>query len=614
MSKKIKPAIKIIPAVGYLRKSTNEETTEKSIADQKARIKLLEPLDRDAKYDIVRWYEKDKGVPGHKRGAKRPDYYRMVQELLTETKAKAILVDDADRFSRADELEVVHDVQELREKYGIRWIHCASQGCVDLVNDPMACWKIALWAMASHEFSKRLSRRISHARLDAAKKYKRSGGTAPYGMENDGNGGLKFGDSKEVKVVRQIFDWFVRQLKSMNWIAGELNRQRIPASFGGKWFTASVRELLRHREYRGDFTYNSRKSGRFHIVNGNQEVVAVSQYDDADRQPWKVTDEGRIVKEGIFKPLIDPEIFDAAQKRLATFELKGGRKPRVDGFPLSRVLVCDNCDNVMNGCQPTGRSYRIYRCAGNSYNGAGTCKSYEIREELILPVVMRMLGEEITDLQKLLSSPPEELVRPNKRQREERAAKQRERDELEQRIQLAVRNIMFSDDARTRRDMDAELTKMRDTLERLDAELSEVPRVSGYSREDLAALNAWWEDFQKRAVSVPVPGKWPKAALFHHDPFSDEGAVLLDARVVNEALHALGCEVRLRWRTDRVRLKNGKEGNRHTLVKGRFRLGQRTREVRFNSANKRKGQQAEGADAEQDESGRFRHSGDFARA
>jgi hypothetical protein len=89
-------------------------------------------------------------------------------------------------------------------------------------------------------------------------------------------------------------------------------------------------------------------------------------------------------------------------------------------------------------------------------------------------------------------------------------------------------------------------------------------------------LSAWWDDFQARAVSVPVPGKvHPVAATFYRDHESEEQAILLDARVVNEALHALGCEVRLRWKTERVTRRDGSQQNHYTLVAGRFRLGQR---------------------------------------
>lgn len=109
MSKK-----QIIKAVAYVRKSDKAEGYETSMADQKTRIKRLKPPLPNSEYDIVQWYDKDAGVPGWKREASRPDYSRLVAELKL-TGAKAILVDDMDRFSRADSMETLHDVQQLRQ-------------------------------------------------------------------------------------------------------------------------------------------------------------------------------------------------------------------------------------------------------------------------------------------------------------------------------------------------------------------------------------------------------------------------------------------------------------------------------------------------------------------
>ena len=287
MSKK--KQTEVIQAVAYCRKSTNTERTEKSIADQRTRITKLKPVEESARYEIVRWYEKDKGIPGWKQGAERPDYFKLVGELK-ETGAKAILVDDMDRFSRADNMDTVRDVSILRDM-GVRYLHAVNQGCRDLVEGGgMVTMQIAMEANASHEFSTRLSRRIANARLDAAKQGMRSGGLPPYGMAMaDADGKpiseedkgrrrgcrLIFGDPKLIKIVRQIFDWFVKHLKSMNWIAAELNRQKVPARHGGVWYVKAIKEVLQRREYRGDFSYNSKKSGQFHIVNGNQEVQAV---------------------------------------------------------------------------------------------------------------------------------------------------------------------------------------------------------------------------------------------------------------------------------------------------------------------------------------------------
>ena len=110
---------------------------------------------------------------------------------------------------------------------------------------------------------------------------------------------------------------------------------------------------MKRPEYRGDFSYNAKKSGQFHIVNAKYEVEAVHpnyQDDEEKSHPWAVTDEGRIIKAGVFKPLVDPKLFDAAQERLAGFSIKGSRRPREDGYPLSRILICDHCGKPLYGC------------------------------------------------------------------------------------------------------------------------------------------------------------------------------------------------------------------------------------------------------------------------
>ena len=413
---------KPIFAVGYCRKSTNEERAEKSIADQEARIRKLHPLDDVAKYEIKKVYDQDLGVPGWKRGAKRPDYQRLVDELK-ETGATAILVDDMDRFSRADEFEVMHHVQELREHHGIRYIHAVNQGCIDLIGDQFAAMKIAMSAMASHEHCTRLSRGIVNARLDAALKGLRSGGEAPYGMymaDEHGNrvppGRKKKGDpvgcilipgdQEQVKVVRSIFDQFVNHYKSMHWIVGELNRKGIKARHGGKWHVATVTKVLKQRAYRGDFHCNEKQSGQFHIINENHEVVPVNRYQDEQRESKS---EAAIEWKGRYKALIAPKVFDAAQDRLASFALTG-RRPRENGYALKCILICDHCGRPMYGCHPTGRQNRVYRCSTVGDSGKGQCGNFWIGEEDILPFVLRTLGEEIDSVTRLHTPCPEELM------------------------------------------------------------------------------------------------------------------------------------------------------------------------------------------------------------
>jgi len=222
----------------------------------------------------------------------------------------------------------------------------------------------------------------------------------------------------------------------------------------------------------------------------------------------------------------------------------------------------------------------VYRCGTGAVAGSSACPTYKVRQSDILPFVLRLLGEEVADITALLSAPPAELRRPHKERDEQRAQTERERAKLANLIAKAEENLLFSEDPRTRKSLDARVTDMRDEMERLDAELAVVLAPhGGYSREDAADLAGWWREFDARAVSIPVSGNLPPVAHFYQDPQADEGAILADCRLVNETLHALGAEVRLRWKTEEYTSSGGVRRRRHVLERGRFRLGRQNGKV-----------------------------------
>jgi DNA invertase Pin-like site-specific DNA recombinase len=589
----------LILAAGYLRKSDKKDGYETSLADQKARIKRLKPAEPGARYEIVRWYE-DPGVQGWKPTAKRPDYLRMVNDLRERKDFTAILVDDMDRFSRRDPMETVADVQALYE-LRIRYIHAVNQGLKDLPRDrAMVAMRIAMEANASHEHCVRLSRRIVEKRKDAAEKGLRLGGKAPYGLENVRElvkepgkedrwvmtGELKHGDPKKVKTVRLIFDWFANELRSINWIAAELNRRQVPApsSRGRAWYVKSIRKMLRCRAYRGDFTYNHQPVSRFYAIDDKGQVVSKEEASGPDK---------RYSREGVYKePLIDPAIFDAAQARLDTLGEHRSRRKR--SYALTGILVCDHCGHTMFGCRQkrSGGKYSpvFYRCGRNAECGQGSCGQWQIREDRILPYTLQTLGQELRDLAKLRTDPPEELKNPDKKRQEVHEQLQAERDELAAKISTAEENLLFIEDARTRKSLDAKITALRDKLEKLDTELEAKPTESGRSTEDLEALARWWDEFMQNAVMAPVfiSGK----PLTMEDPDNPEDtfppqrplgiSFAADPLKVNEVLHQLGCEIRLRWKSEgqvkqyQRRDKDGRlqavTASRHVLFRIRLRV------------------------------------------
>ena len=575
MAKKSKEKRELTPAVGYLRKSTKgtdrstgKERQEKSLSQQKREIERL----AGGRFEIVDWYT-DEGVSGWKRGSKRPDFKRMLEEVSGKG-AEAILCDNIDRFSRASVDEVQVDAYELR-KAGVRWIVTVSNGEYDLGqrNEIGAILKFVVAIWAAHEYSRQLGRRITLARRNAALEGKRTGGEAPYGLSSDGDGGLKFGDKKQKKTIRLIFDLFVNRKRSINSIADELNRKTIPGpKNGGQWYSTTVREVMKNKAYRGDFVFNQKRSGQFFRIDKYKEVV-----DDDTEQDRVSNDGGIIVKEGVYKPLVEPELFDAAQQRLEARSTNRGRRKSL--YTLSGILKCDHCGGSLYGCKPN--SHVIYRCGSASDRGSSACKQYQVRESEILPFLMSLLGEEIKLQSDMLTAPPDELRDPGKERKQQRQHLESERDLLTKKIKKGDENLLFSEDARTRASLDRRISGLRDDLERIEAQLTDEPKsVVGYSRHELAALSDWWKQFFENAVSVPFSGEVPMIAVFYSDPsqdlFEDVGPqkFLIDSRIVHEALIDLGAEVRLRWQTETYETSGGKARNRHVLKRGRFRLGQ----------------------------------------
>ena len=227
--------VRLPPAVAYVRKSTKGERQsggqrrqrqEKSIEQQREEV-LKHAKGR---FRIVRWYE-DEGVSGWKRELARPGFARILADARDKGDFKAVVADDADRFTRASWRKAVRDIDDLAEA-GVTLISCVKDGDFNIGDetDPGEAHRLVAIAMANHEFSRKLSRRVTLARRNAAEDGKRTGGPVPYGLAGDGQGGLRHGDPAKLKVVRWLFDQFGNHFRSLNWLAGDLNRRQVPRS------------------------------------------------------------------------------------------------------------------------------------------------------------------------------------------------------------------------------------------------------------------------------------------------------------------------------------------------------------------------------------------------
>lgn len=574
----------LIPAVAYLRKSTagikadGRQRQENSIGNQRVEI---EQLAKKHGYEIVRWYS-DEGKSGWKMGAKRPGFQQLIADAERLQDIKAVVVDDLDRFSRAKVMQTFGVYSRLAES-GVKLIHSANDGKFPLDDKDIGTTiTLVVKTHGANAYAYKLANRIAETRRNRALDGKRSGGKAPYGLANDGKGGLKAGDPAHAKIVRWIFDQYTAVKPRSLWsIANELNNRGVKSSRGKKWRTQVVKDLLKNEAYRGDFAYNKRKSGDFFYLDENAEIKDVSENEDPSRR-WRATPEGVIRSEGAYAPMVPPAIYDKAQKRLPGIAgMK--RSPRGDQakYPLTGILKCGHCGGPMPG-RTVVRKYRNtagevksyepfveYRCSAYELRGKDACGYHVISQNVILPFLMEVLGGEIDRLKMgmaqfgahaiakpgggmLLSLPP--LDPPKEKTDPLLDAMKHQAADLNAKIELGCENMLLCSDPSLRARCISQVSALQKEYEILLSQIKVAekagPSTDAYSRED-------FDEIQTAILSVPVA----------------RGQAICDARAVHSLLLDLGAEVQLWWDSAEKCLKNGKKCKFHTLRRGRFRVG-----------------------------------------
>jgi DNA invertase Pin-like site-specific DNA recombinase len=573
------------PAAAYLRKSTKgiradgREKQERSLQQQREEVIKLA---RDQGHQIVCWYE-DEGVSGWKREGARPGFARMLADARDKHAFRTIIVDDMDRFSRADVYDVVTDVRDLA-KTGVEVIISVKGERFNIhdATDPGMMHTLVASSMANHAYSLKLSRRVTLSVRNRAKEAIRNGGTAPYAMLNDGKGGLRRGHHSYVKVIQWLFDQVGNHGRSLNSLAADLNSRDIPGPgrkvegeiVCGKWYVNTIAYLLRKECYKGDFALGKKHAGQFHGFDESGEVVPSS----------KLQGPGHIFrKEGVYKkPIVDPVLWDKVQKVLDSKKDRSLRKRM--GYALSGILFCGHCQKPMYGTRQkvgNGKDWTygpiIYRCSANHDHGSGSCGYHQAREDQLLPFIVKTLGEELKDIMTLRNLPPSEITDKVKERDEHKKELQERRDQLNVFIERGIRSLTdpkLGLDSRSKERLRDRLKSLWEEMDEVEAKLAAPSVPAGeFTEDELEALHTYWMGICDKLIPIPIDDS------LLQDPCTDHPTILADPLKVNAALRQLGAKVTLRWETEKrptIRGKNpGKaEVTRHILTRGRFRLGQ----------------------------------------
>ena len=270
-----------------------------------------------------------------------------------------------------------------------------------------------------------------------------------------------------------------------------LNRDRVPAFSGGRWYALTIRRLLKNEAFAGRTIYRRTRADRVRDVargRGTRRVV------ERDQSEW-------IEVAGATPAIIDRGVFDAAQKILNDPSRRPQTAPS-DVYLLRGRISCRECGARMVGHASNRGRYRYYRCPnGSSGPGETTCESRYIRIE-------RLEGAVRTALTDLLAS-PDRLLGEAKRL----AAREPRNDELEKVLQ-ALGEVESAQGRLVRlyttealpehllREESRVLAERREVLENTRRELQaqtvptprDFARIAGDVPAALSAIRHWVED------------------------------------------------------------------------------------------------------------------------
>jgi DNA invertase Pin-like site-specific DNA recombinase len=408
-----------VRAVAYYRMSTDRQ--EASIPRQRESVEAYAATHG---YAIIREYA-DEGVSGDAT-EKRTGFLRM-REDAARGDFSVILCWDKDRFGRFDSIEQGYWVKPLRDA-SVRLVTLA-QGAIDWNSFGGRIVDAAL-AESKHEFLRSLSQNTAAGKVRTAKLSYFNGGTVPFGFDrlllnekDEPVRRLRRGertdkprgwhtvlvpveDLEELEIVRWIFRSFADRDISVRALANELNARGVPGPGSAergrvtKWGRQTVLLALENPVYIGHSVFGRVSQGKFcRVLGGEARPVAGLAKTKQGNPKKQVNAEGLIVNEGAHEGIIDRALWDRVQEKLKA-RRREGRFPRSVGYVLAGIVRCGHCGKRMHGAtgrykhRPGRREYRRYVCASYNLNGPSTCGYHAVREELLLPFLVRKLQED----------------------------------------------------------------------------------------------------------------------------------------------------------------------------------------------------------------------------
>lgn len=180
-------------------------------------------------------------------------------------------------------------------------------------------------------------------------------------------------DPEQAGIVREIYARIIRG-DTLNSITRWLNRNGLYGSFGGKWNTARIRDLVSNEKYTGNSllqkAYVNNHIEKKRIRNRGE----LPQYYATETHP----------------AIIDQETFDAAQDALARIAASHAPGNPAERHAFTGMIVCLNCGKHFKRVKNHGLSR--WACPTFIQEGKEFCHCRKIPEEVLMRITAELFG------------------------------------------------------------------------------------------------------------------------------------------------------------------------------------------------------------------------------
>lgn len=371
----------------YLRKSRGE-TTEDLIKHKT----ILEELCKSRGWVYVVYEEVETGESLFARP--------VMQQLLRDVEDNiydAVVCVDLDRLGRGD----LVDWGQIKRVFQKTNTYMVTPSSLYNLNDDNEEFAVDLQTLFARREYKKITHRLSMGKKVGAKLGAWTNGTPPMPYEYqewiDPETNKRYYNEKglvinlqKLSIYRFIVDSFIKDKKSTNEIAWELNRRSIPSPRGGRWCNMTVRRLLVDETHLGKIISNKTKGDGHKNKSPNKQP-----FQKIPKEQWTVVENRH---EAIKTQDEHEKILIGIQRNL-----KSPYRRSDHCYPLKGLIKCGLCGYGLPLEYKRGKDLIVKKCWHKDYLG-NKCPNSSGKAQYIIDAIDEQLKEYEEQIRKEIES------------------------------------------------------------------------------------------------------------------------------------------------------------------------------------------------------------------